>query len=53
MYIFCCAVPMISPQNIAVEWISPSEMSVSWDPLSPVEARGIIRFYTVVYTPVS
>ena len=47
-----CSVPT-SLQNITVTPINGSTILVSWNPLSPVEARGYVRYYLVTWTPSS
>eukprot|EP00731_Ephydatia_muelleri_P019161 Em0011g1201a len=42
-----------SLQNITVTPINGSTILVSWNPLSPVEARGFVRYYLVTWTPSS
>eukprot|EP00731_Ephydatia_muelleri_P019157 Em0011g1197a len=42
-----------SLQNITVTPINGSTILVSWNPLSPVEARGYVRYYLVTWTPSS
>eukprot|EP00731_Ephydatia_muelleri_P019111 Em0011g1151a len=42
-----------SLQNMTVTPINGSTIVVSWNPLSPVEARGFVRYYLVTWTPSS
>ena len=37
--------------NIMVTFINGSIILLSWKPLSPVEARGFVRYYLVTWTP--
>ena len=37
--------------KITVTSINGSTMLISWKPLSPVEARGFVRYYLVTWTP--
>ena len=45
------SVPSIAPRGLQADRINGTHMSVAWEPLTLVEARGIILNYTVSYTP--
>ena len=43
--------PSIAPTNVEMDRTSPTTISVTWTPLTLIEARGFIRYYSVSYTP--
>ena len=43
--------PSIAPRNVETDRTSPTTISVTWTPLTLIEARGFIRYYSVSYTP--
>ena len=45
-----CSAPS-SPLSVKTTSINGSTILVSWNPLSPVEARGFVRYYLVTWTP--
>ena len=43
--------PSIALKNVETVRTSPTTISVTWTPLTLIEARGFIRYYSVSYTP--
>ena len=55
IYIFICTT-IAAPNGLLSVKTTPingSTILVSWNPLSPVEARGFVRYYLVTWTPSS
>ena len=55
IYIFICTT-IAAPNGLLSVKTTPingSTIVVSWNPLSPVEARGFVRYYLVTWTPSS
>ena len=42
--------PSIAPTNVETDRTSSTTISVTWTPLTLIEARGFIRYYSVSYT---
>ena len=51
MYVYLPPSAPNATLNVTVTSINGSTILLSWKPLSPVEARGFVRYYLVTWTP--
>lgn len=49
--VLSCPVPNTAPKDLQGHRINDTHMNFTWEPLTLVEARGIVQSYTVLYTP--
>ena len=43
------AVPVVSPDNLAVENISANALAVSWERPTEIDINGVLRYYIIEY----